>query len=91
VESYGFDCTAGGLGSAWFNVGDSGEAFGIDDGAEKQIIDLLLATNRMSRDGLLYDDDDEGEDGHGELDEWELLLRTLANDVYSRINERGEL
>lgn len=89
VESYGFDCTAGGVGSAWFNVGSSGAAFGVADGTQRQIIDLLLATDLMSRNGLLYDDDGE-ENGQGELDGWELLLRTLANDVYSRINERGE-
>ena len=89
VESYGFDCTAGGVGSTWFDVGASGAAFGVADGTQRQIIDLLLATDLLSRNGLLYDDDDEGEDGHGELDECELLLRTLANDVYSRINERG--
>ncbi len=90
VESYGFDCTAGGVGSTWIDVGTSGAAFDVADGTRSQIIDLLLATNLMSRNGLLYDDDDEGEDGHGELDEWELLLRTLANDVYSRINELGQ-
>ncbi len=71
-------------------VGISGAALGLADGADKQIIDLLLATDLLSRNGLLYDDDDQGEDGHGELDEWERLLRTLANDVYSRINEMGQ-
>jgi hypothetical protein len=84
VESYGFTVTAGGVGSTWFNVGNSGAAFGVDDDSEVQIIDLLLATNALSFNGLLYDTD-----GDGQIDSWESLLRTLANDVYSRINERG--
>ena len=84
VESYGFTVTAGGVGSTRFNVGKCGAAFGVDDDSEAQIIDLLLATNALSSDGLLYDTD-----GDGHVDSWESLLRTLANDVYSRINERG--
>ena len=84
VSSYGFSVTVGGVGSAWFNVGDSGEAFGVADNTNVQIIDLLLATNAMSHDGLLYDGDDDGQ-----ISSWESLLRTLANDVYSLINERG--
>jgi hypothetical protein len=54
-----------------------------------QIIDLLLATDRMSLDGLLYDDADGDGEGDGTIDDWEQLLRTLANDVYSAINEWG--
>ncbi len=95
VESYGFQVTVGGLGSTYFNVGDCGAAFGVDDDTEMQIIDLLLATDRMSTNGLLYDHDydvdpfDDG--GNGEIDDWEELLRTLANDVYSAINESGHI
>jgi len=91
VESYGFDVTVGGLGSTFFNVGDSGLAFGVADNSRMQIIDLLLATDRMSLAGLLYDDADEDDTGDGEIDDFEKLLRTLANDVYTAINEQGHI
>jgi hypothetical protein len=84
VESYGLDVTAGGVGSNSFNVGAGGEAFDVADNTQMQIIDLLLATDAWSTDGLLYD-----KDGNGKIDDSEALLRTLANDVYSAINEQG--
>ncbi len=92
VEAYGFDVTAGGLGSASINIGDSGEAFdGFEDGEDVYVIDLLLATDRMSYDGVLYDDVDMDDDGNGEIDPDEALLRVLANDVYVAIGELGEM
>ena len=49
----------------------------------------------MSTDGLLYDYDYDGDPldkgGDGEIDDREQLLRTLANDVYSAINEQGHI
>ena len=86
VESYGFDVTVGGLGAASFNVGANGAAFGVDNDSQIQIIDLLLETDRRSRDGLLYDID-----GNGLIDDDEELLRILANDAYSAINQRGDI
>ncbi len=85
VESYGFDVTLGGVGSSSFNISGYQAAFGVAEGVqEMQIIDLLLATDSMSFEGLLYDGD-----GDGEIDDLEQLLRILANDVYSAINELG--
>jgi hypothetical protein len=93
VQSYGFQVTVGGVGSAWFDVGDCGAAFGVDDNTQVQIIDLLLASDRMSTGGLLYDYDHDGDAsddvGDGLIDDWEQLLRTLANDVYTAINQQG--
>jgi len=37
--------------------------------------------------GLLHDIDDEGYDD----DELEILLRTMANDLYKAINEQGKV
>ena len=51
------------------------------------VLDLLFATNDRSVDGRLYDMDGDGDAN----DDWETLLRTLANDVYSAINEQGNL
>ena len=49
------------------------------------MLDLLFATNARSKNGLLYDVDEDGDAN----DLLESLLRTLANDVYSAINEQG--
>jgi hypothetical protein len=87
IQSYGFHVSTGGVGAMYFNVGDSGEAFGgYSDYDDALIIDLLLATDAMSFDGLLYDDN-----GDGQIDDFEELLRVLANDVYSAINEQGDI
>ena len=76
----------------FFNVGDNGEAFdGFDDYDNAMIIDLLLATDRMSVDGLLYDDADMDGVGDGEIGDVEEMLRVMANDVYSAINQQGDI
>ena len=82
IESYGFVVTVGGVGSTFVNVGDNGAAFGVADNSDVRVIDLLLAVNDWSWDGLLYD-----RDGDGEIDEDEELYRILANDIFSTINE----
>jgi hypothetical protein len=87
VESYGFEVTSGGVGSSYFNISGYQQAFGVEeDVTEMQIIDLLLATDSMSWNGLLYDGDQDGV-----IDDLEELLRILANDVYSAINEQGHI
>lgn len=87
AESYGFLVTQDGVGVATFNVGDSGAAFDVADNTEMTILDLLFATNNHSLDGILYDKDG---DGRADSDP-ETLLRTLANDVYSAINQQGDI
>jgi hypothetical protein len=82
VQSYGFVVTVGGVGSTFVNVGDKGAAFGVADNSDVQVIDLLLAVNDWSWDGLLYD-----RNSDGEIDEEEELYRILANDIFSMINE----
>lgn len=91
VESYGFNVTTGGVGSTSVNVGDAGEALGYANDSEVQIIDLLLATNARSIDGLLFDDLDGDGQGDGEIDDTEELYRTLANDLFSAINQNGHI
>ena len=86
VESYGFTVTEYGLGFATFNVGDNGDAFGVADDTEMTVLDLLLATNEMTVNGLLYD-----LDGDGLIDRAERDLRAMANDVFSGINEQGDI
>jgi hypothetical protein len=50
-----------------------------------------LATDSMSLGGLLYDDSDSNGVGDGEIDDFERMLRVLANDVFNAINEQGHI
>ncbi len=86
AESFGFLVTDTGVGTATFDVGDAGEAFGVADNTLLAILDLLLATNAQTVDGVLYD-----QDGNGDIDTLEQLLRSLANEVYTAINEAGDI
>jgi hypothetical protein len=87
AESFGFLVTEHGVGTTTFNVGDSGEAFNVADNSSLAVLDLLFATNNKSWNGVLYDLDHDGDAD----DDWETMLRTLANDVYSAINEAGDI
>ena len=86
ASSYGFLVSDTGVGTALFNVGDGGAAFGVDDYTDVAVLDLLLATDDMAADGLLYDTDDSDH-----IDAVEQWLRTLANEVYTAINEGGDI
>jgi len=87
AEAYGFLVTTNGVGVTTFDVGDAGLAFDVADNTFVTVLDLLFATNNHSINGVLYD-----EDGDGDADDdFETLLRTLANDVYSAINEQGDI
>lgn len=85
ATSFGFLVTTHGVGTTSFSVGNSGAAFGVADNSLLAVLDLLFATNANSEDGVLYDLDADGDAD----DSWEATLRTLANDVYSAINESG--
>jgi hypothetical protein len=87
AQSFGFLVTEHGVGTTTFNVGNSGEAFDVADNSLLAVLDLLFATNDNSQDGVLYDIDGDGDAD----DNWETTLRTLANDVYSAINEAGDI
>jgi len=77
AAQYGFLVTASGVGIATFNIGDSGAAFGVADNTEMTVLDILLATNEQTIDGILYDLD--------------AVLRSMANEVYASINEGGDI
>jgi hypothetical protein len=102
ASDYGFTVTETGIGTKVVNVGDGGEAFGVDDNSDMTIMTLLLATNRYTGTGadLVYDgaqdtDDDGIADANGgsrgSLEDYEKLLRVLANEVYTAINEDGDI
>jgi uncharacterized delta-60 repeat protein len=86
AAAYGFQVTASGVGAATFNVGTNGAAFGVADNTTLTVLDLLLATDARTRNGLLYDFD-----GSGTISAEERALREKANQVYTTINELGGL
>jgi len=60
---------------------------GDSDNIDVAVLDLLFATNNNSRNGVLYDLDGDGDAN----DAWESVLREVANDVFSAINEAEDL
>ena len=78
AAQYGFLVTQYGVGIATINVGTAGAAFGVADHTEMTIMDILLATNERADNGHLYYNVD-------------VLLRQLANELYTGINEAGEI
>jgi len=74
---YGFLVTDNGVGIATWNVGTGGLAFGVANNTTLSIMDLLLATDSQSGSGQLYN--------------LNILLRELANAVYTAINEAGDI
>src|SRR5438093_3849111 len=86
ATAYGFQVSATGLGTRTFNVGSNGAAFGVANNSSVSVMDLLLAVNARSRNGLLYD-----LNGSGQIDAAEVSLRTMGNNVFSGINETGDI
>ncbi len=87
ASCYGFTVSQYGTGASMFNVGAAGQAFGVANGSSVSVLNLLLAVNSQSRNGLLYDLDGNGNTNNP----LEKNLRTLANAVFAGINEEGDL
>ena len=87
AAAYGFQVTADGVGTRTFNVGGSGAAFGVANNSNVSVLDLLLAVNARSHNGLLYD-----LNGDGACQRvLETSYRTMANNVFTAINEAGDI
>lgn len=75
AAQYGFTMSTYDAGVATFKVGADGAAFGVANNSTLTVMDLLLATNRMAVNGVLYNGDP--------------TLRSEANQVFTAINEGG--
>lgn len=84
AAAYGFQVTQFGVGVATFNVGNTGAAFGFANGTFVSVMDLLLAVNVRSHNGLLFD-----QNGDGVISAEDAGWRTMANNVFGLINEGG--
>jgi hypothetical protein len=89
--SYGFNVTDTGIGTKIVNVGTSGAAFNVTNGSDVTIMQLLLATNSLTDQpdafsgfATVYDTD-----GNGVISTAEAGLRTMANGLFTFINESG--
>mgnify|MGYP000293657970 CR=1 FL=1 len=95
AAAYGFNTSADGIAYTTFNVLDVMSAPETDDlgltpvmdaEGNATIIDILLATDAKAADGLLYDVDDSDS-----ISNFEKMLRTLANELYTAINEGSHI
>jgi hypothetical protein len=75
AAQYGFTVLGDGVGTATFNVGSNGDAFGVSSNSTMTVLDLLLATNEQAMGGWLYRGD--------------ATRRSHANNVYSALNQAG--
>ena len=95
AAAYGFQTSADGIAYTTFNVLDQLSAQEADDlgltpvtdtEGNVSIMDILLMTNSKAAEGLLYDID-----ADAAIDSFEALLRTLANELYTAINEGSDI
>src|SRR5262249_476482 len=73
--TYGFTVSGDGVGTATWNVGANGDAFGVANNTTMTVMDLLLATDKQAFQGLLYNGN--------------TTKRNEANAVYSALNQAG--
>ncbi len=72
---YGFTVSGNGAGTATYNVGANGEAFGVANNTVMTLMDILLAADAQAVNGVLYNGN--------------TTRRNKANTVFSAINEVG--
>src|SRR5262249_51059345 len=77
AASYGFTVSGDGAGTATANVGSNGDAFGVANNSTLTLMDLLLATDAQAVNGVLYNGN--------------TAKRNKANDVYSAVNQAGNI
>lgn len=85
ASKYGFVTTSAGTGGETYNVGSSGSAFNVANNTTLTVMDILLRTDDMAWQGLLYDTSHNGSINNSA----ETTLRDLANTVFSGLNQRG--
>jgi streptogramin lyase len=77
ASSYGFTVTGDGAGTATANVGSNGDSFGVANNTTLTLMDLLQATDAQTVNGVLYNGN--------------TPLRNHANNVYSALNQAGDI
>src|SRR5262249_57331234 len=75
AAQYGFKVSGDGVGTATFNVGSNGDAFGVANNTNLTVMDLLLAADAQAVNGVLYNGN--------------TTRRNEANSVFSAVNQAG--
>jgi hypothetical protein len=75
ATKYGFTVSGNGLGTATFNVGSNGDAFGVANNSTLMVLDLLRAADAQAVNGVLYNGNS--------------TRRNEANNVFSALNQTG--
>jgi hypothetical protein len=75
AAQYGYTFSGYGVGTATFNVGSNGAAFGAANNTSVTVMDLPLATNEQAVNGVLYGGN--------------TTLRNEANAIFSPLNQAG--
>jgi hypothetical protein len=86
AAQYGFTVTTDGVGTALVDVGEAGAAFGVENGTLITVLELLQRTNQRARNGRLWD-----LNGNGSYSTAETVLREQANELFTSINEAGDI
>jgi hypothetical protein len=94
AAGYGFNVIATGVGTRIVNVGANGAAFGVANNTSMTIMALPTATNTLTGADSGADTTEDyshvyDTNGDGVLDDAEKALRTMANALYTMINEGG--
>jgi hypothetical protein len=91
ATAYGFNVSDTGIATKIVNVGTKGAAFGVANGSDRTIMQLLLATNNLTDqpNSILGFDAIYDRDGNGVISSSEASLRTMANDLFGAINDAG--
>ena len=96
VQSYWFDTTTDGIAYSTFNVlsvltlqeaDDLGLSARLDADGNATIFNILCSEDGLANVGLLYDENDSRSIDTA----LEILPRTLANKLYTPINEQGHI
>jgi titin len=77
AAQYGFTVSSDGVGTATVSVGSNGDAFGVANNTTMTVMDLLLASNDQTVNGVLYNGD--------------TNLRSEANNLFSVLNAAGKI
>ncbi len=77
AAAYGFNVSSAGTGAKTFGVGSAGSGLGVSNGSVLSIFDILKKANNVASGGTLYSNNS--------------TTRSLLNDLFSAINEQGDI
>src|SRR5262245_13305866 len=77
AANYGFNVGDVGTGVATYNIGSNGAAFGVPNDTTMTVLEIMQAANAFAVNGVLWNGN--------------TTLRNMGNDVFSGINQNGDI